>query len=706
MISTHDTFTSSSGDSVVRWLRSRLGDPTAQDLSVAADSLEAETVAHLDAGGSASLGPIFERWPEARGEPALLDTVLDVAAEWFVRERGMSRDDALATLRDANPSLGAELDLCRVLGEAITASSGTPASPLVEGRLTLPAEFGPALAHGPGKRYELRQLLGRGSQGSVYLAVDRALSDPDRPAWVAVKIARVSSAAAAQRLIDEAAKVRRVEHEHVVRVLDAGVDSASRTYLVTEYVEGGTLERLRCAASDRKAVLTAVKALAGVCRGVQAIHSQGVVHCDLKPTNVLLTSAGAPRVADFGLSVRRWRVGRGPEGEIGGGNLAFMSPEQFCTPDAPPAPPGDIYALGGLLLWVLTGHGPNGTTPTEVAARLSRGDAARLETDLALITDDDLRAIARRALARTPAERYASADALAADLDRWLRHEPLAWRTPTLRRRAALFARREPVLAAVAGIAVLVVVGTGVAGGALVASSERKRAEAMTSAAAAEAKIERADWKRQVAEAEAKANESRMKSAMNSIEATRFLLSTQTNALAEMWLPVMTSLEALTGPLLLGVADEQTPNLWTDRVRVATVLIERIEKRRGGITVESGMWRTCLIYWKLRVREPEAAAALADETLTLWSARGLPDTDPLCTKVRLLRAIADYTIQPVTDGDVREAAKSTIRSLVADLKGDYQDDPLTLFALRRIGDIKDKPKAKAKEQAPSAPAAR
>ena len=91
MISNRDPFTSSSGDSVVRWLRSRLGDPTAADLSAAADSLEAETVAHLESGGSASLSGLFDRWPEAMGEPALLDTVLDVAVQWYIRERGLTR---------------------------------------------------------------------------------------------------------------------------------------------------------------------------------------------------------------------------------------------------------------------------------------------------------------------------------------------------------------------------------------------------------------------------------------------------------------------------------------------------------------------------------------------------------------------------------------------------------------------------------------
>jgi len=683
MISTRDALTSSSSDSAVRWLRSRLGDPTAEDLAAAADSLEAETVGHLEATGSASLSSLFDRWPEVLGEPALLDTVLDVAVEWFVRERGVDRDDALRRLRDANPGLSAQLELCRVLSDAIGVSCSTAAQPK-DDVLTLPAEIGPPLTSG-GRRYELRQLLGRGSQGRVYLAVDRVLSDQDRPAWVAVKLARVSSAAAAQRLIDEAAKARRVEHHNVVRVLDADVTGANHTHLVTEYIEGGTLERLRCGASDRQAVNTAVEALASVCRGVQAIHSQGLVHCDLKPTNVLLTGHGVPKVADFGLSVRRWSASAVSEPALAGGNLAFMSPEQFRHPDRPPAPPGDVYALGGLLLWVLTGRGPNGATGSEVAARLTRGDSKAIEADLAGIVDDDLRAIARRALADKTADRYASADALAADLERWLEHEPLPWRSVSLWRRGRLFARREPMLTAVAGVAVLVVLGTGIVGGLLVARAERRRVEATAQTATAQVATDRAIADKRIAEAEARANEARATGQTQSVNAARIMLKAMVGDVSEQWLPMMTALETLIGPTILVAPGGEAANVWSERVAVGGRLIEKLEARSGGMTVESAAWRACVAYWKVRLNDPAGGRELALSTARLWTERGWPTTDPLFKKLSLIEALAEFTGDTAGAPPERaEALRTKIRTIAGELRGEYQEDPLSKFALHRI----------------------
>jgi hypothetical protein len=680
MIPTRDAFTSSSGNSAVRWLRSRLGHPTAEDLAAAADSLEAETLGHLESTGSPALGGLLERWPEAMGEPALLDTVLDVAVEWFVRERGLDRDAALDRLRDANPNLSAQLELCRVLSDAIGDSvPGASESP--DDGLVLPAEVGPSVTGGR-RRYDLRELLGRGSQGRVYLAVDRALSDPDRPAWVAVKLARVSSPAAAQKLLDEAAKARRIEHENVVRVLDADVTGVHHTCLVTEYVGGGTLEKLRCGSAEHARVRTAVSALAQVCRGVQAIHSQGLVHCDLKPTNVLLTPDGTPKVADFGLSVRRWTssAAESSTSPLPAGNLAFMSPEQFRHPERAPAPPGDIYALGGLVLWVLTGHAPNGSTGADAVARLTRSGSSAVEADLAAIADEDLRAITRRAIAEAPAERYGSADALAADLDRWLGHERLSWRVTPLPRRARLFARREPMLSAVAGVAVLVVLGTGIVGGLLVAKAERNRVEATASAAAARAEAARATAEREAAQAKQEASEATIKATQNAFDWSRRMVRMSVGEMSEQWLPLLSALEALAGPQLLRGPGGERINLWSQRIPITSALVDRMEARAGGLTAETAAWRVCLAFWKLRTNDSAGGRDLARATVRLWTERGWPRQDPLLNKLAIIQALAELTAPDADTHATGDELRARIRALATDLSGDYQDDPLVLYA--------------------------
>ncbi len=679
MISTRDPFTSSSGGSAVRWLRSRLGHPTAEDLAAAADSLEVETVEHLQSSATASLSGLLERWPEALGEPALIDTILDVAVEWYVNERGMARDTALDKLRAANPNLSPQIELCRVLSDAIGASvTGSTGPERADASPKLPAEMGPVLADGR-RRYELRQLLGDGSQGRVYLAVDRALSDSDRPAWVAVKLARTASPMAAQRLIDEATKVRRVEHPNVVRVFDAGITGADQTYLVTEYVDAGTLERLRCESSDNGAVRKAVATLSGVCRGVQAIHAQGLVHCDLKPTNVLLTGAGVPKVADFGLSVRRWSGGKSDEPALPVGNLAFMAPEQFRHPERPASPPGDLYALGGLLLWIITGRSPNGSTGSEVATRLTSDDTAALEGELARIPSEDLRAIARKALSSNPTDRYSSADALAADMDRWLAHEPLAWRQGSSWHRVRMFARREPVLTRIAAGAALIVLGTGIAGGVLVTNAERRRAQSDADAAKATVVADRATANQRIADAAITARQNFDAEHRKALALFRQVMRGSME-IPEQWLPILTILEVVGGPVLFGGTGQDELNVWRDRIPVGVEVIARLEQRAGGMTIESAGWRMCTAYWKLRTDDPAGGRAIARETLGRWNDRGLPQGDPLARKVALIEALCDgaeaATAAPGRVAEIRE----TVRALAEEIKDDYRLDALTTFA--------------------------
>jgi serine/threonine protein kinase len=213
--------------------------------------------------------------------------------------------------------------------------------------------------------------------------------------------------------------------------------------------------------------------MAAIADGVQAAHAIGLLHSDLKPSNIVLTSAGEPKVADFGLA-RAWDQDPGSTSPSAfgtqddpgslAGNLAYISPEQFRGQRSAISPASDVYALGGILFYLLTRTFPNGATPGEVADRHSREGgpdrvvALRFPEGPATSPGIDQRlvSICLRALSPEPAARHANAGELAADLRAWLDHRPIAWMRPNAAARLRLSARRSPVLVTLAAIAVAV----------------------------------------------------------------------------------------------------------------------------------------------------------------------------------------------------------------------------------------------------------
>ncbi|HYE62377.1 MAG TPA: serine/threonine-protein kinase [Phycisphaerales bacterium] len=289
---------------------------------------------------------------------------------------------------------------------------------------------------GPEGRYRLQELVGVGRNSLVYRAHDRLMSSEGYNATVAVKIMK---SAAVER---EALTVRRVSHDHVLRVSERGVDPASGVqFLVMEYVEGGDLSKAEVPWDVKRAVRFMVK----VARGVHAAHSASVVHCDLKPANILLTAEGEPKVSDFDLSASVLNPGTAVRG-----NYAFMSPEQYAGEVNALSPPSDVYALGGLLYYLLTGDLPNGTSHAEVAGAHLQGVAGRKP-----LPKGDLAAIVQRAMARDRDARHNSAGEFAEDLERWLRREPIPWLRSNPVKRTAMWCVRKPLHAT--GVAVALV---------------------------------------------------------------------------------------------------------------------------------------------------------------------------------------------------------------------------------------------------------
>jgi serine/threonine-protein kinase len=234
-------------------------------------------------------------------------------------------------------------------------------------------------------RYELKRVLGRGGMGEVWLAYHPGLRRE-----VAVKLLTgARSEAARARFVREIDATAALTHPHTVRVLDRGTSEAGVPYYAMELVAGETLaERVR--ASGPLSMEAALRVLAQAARALAEAHALGIVHRDVKPANLMLTTIGVERdylkVCDFGVATTLGATER----EVVGTD-AYAAPEQRSgVGDAR----SDVYGLGACLVYALTGEAPRGPDAADALA-------------------EPARAIARTCLALLPADRYADAAALA-----------------------------------------------------------------------------------------------------------------------------------------------------------------------------------------------------------------------------------------------------------------------------------------------------
>ncbi|QEH35413.1 Serine/threonine-protein kinase PrkC [Aquisphaera giovannonii] len=299
-----------------------------------------------------------------------------------------------------------------------------------------PAGVPPAPADVPG--YEIFEVLGRGGTGVVYRARQRSLNRP-----VALKMildGSHSGARQAGRFRAEAEAIARLQHPGIVQIHEVG-EHEGRPFLALEYVPGGTLDRALGGTplpADRAAALAEPLALA-----VEHAHGRGVVHRDLKPANVLLTAAGEPKIADFGLA----RIVAGDSNQTDSGAMvgtpSYMAPEQVDGGPGRVGPAADIYALGAILYEALTGRPPfRGESPVETLLQVRGADVVpprRLRPDL----PRDLETICLKCLEKDPRRRYATARALADDLRAFRDGRPIVARPVPAWERAWLWARRQ-----------------------------------------------------------------------------------------------------------------------------------------------------------------------------------------------------------------------------------------------------------------------
>jgi hypothetical protein len=316
----------------------------------------------------------------------------------------------------------------------------------------------PRPARGPvGRRsiptgYDLIEPLGRGGMGVVFKARQRALGRVVALKQIAAGLDADLGELARFRIEAEAAA--RLKHPNIVAVFDVGEQDAV-PFLAMELVEGGSLaDRLKAGTIEPRQGAELVATLA---RAVQHAHDLGVVHRDLKPANILLAADGTPKIADFGLAKRL----DASAAQTGSGALLgtpqYMAPEQAGGRDAGPS--ADIYALGAVLYECLTGRPPfQAATPLEALEQVRFLDPP-LPSRLRPRLPRDLETVCLKCLEKEPRRRYASSAALADDLDRFLRGEPIEARPIGRGERIAKWIKRRPYQAALAVLGAAAMVG-------------------------------------------------------------------------------------------------------------------------------------------------------------------------------------------------------------------------------------------------------
>jgi WD40 repeat protein len=351
-----------------------------------------------------------------------------------------------------------------------------------------PRAVGPAAARPEVPGYRIERELGRGGMGVVYQAWQVSLGR-----WVALKVLRDACCADAEylaRFRTEAEVVARLRHPNIVQIHEVG-ERQGQPFLALEFVEGGNLaQKLNGTPQPARAAAGLTEVLA---RAVHHAHGQGVVHRDLKPANVLLTSDGTPKVTDFGLAKRL----DGADGPTQSGTVlgtpSYMAPELTGPGRPADSRPADVYALGAILYEALTGRPPfRAPTPVETILQVVSEEPvppSRLQPQV----PRDLETVCLKCLAKEPGRRYATAQALAEDLARFLAGEPTRARPVPAWERAGKWARRRPAVAALAAaVAAVTLTGFG-----LVtwqwqrAEGERQQAEEQRHKAEALAEAER-----------------------------------------------------------------------------------------------------------------------------------------------------------------------------------------------------------------------
>ncbi|MDQ1349638.1 MAG: eukaryotic-like serine/threonine-protein kinase [Acidobacteriota bacterium] len=426
----------------------------------------------------------------------LLDRLLDLSEEEVLHE--------LAGLADEDLPLRSRLEAALAAAGEEEGMLARPATEIWSPLLT--GELPPRSAMPPGTRlgaWEIEGELGRGGMGTIY-AVRRADGSYDQPAALKLLAASADEPSTRLRFLQERQILARLEHPAIARLLDGGVAPDGRPWLALERVDG--LPITTFADTKRLAVEERLHLFLAVLGAVDFAHRNLVVHRDLKPSNILVSASGEVKLLDFGIAKL---LDATTEESVSTRTLhgapltpQYAAPEQVTGGVVTTAT--DVYGLGLVLYELLCGARPyrveggsalalersivaSDAKPPSSAARNADQAAARRSTSAERLVRrlaGDLDAIVGKAIAKLPAERYASADALRRDLENHLAGRPILARRESFAGRARKFARHHRVgVAATAALAVALLAGLAALGYALLQSRERlaeaQRAEAI-----------------------------------------------------------------------------------------------------------------------------------------------------------------------------------------------------------------------------------
>jgi serine/threonine-protein kinase len=340
--------------------------------------------------------------------------------------------------------------------------------------------------------YEIEEEVGRGAVGAVYRARQAAINRP-----CALKVVLEGQTGRTDKLtrfFEEGRAIARFKHPNIVGIYDLGTHETG-PFMALEWVGGGTLaDRI---AGTPLPPTEAAKLATTLARAVGYAHEHGVIHRDLKPANVLMTEAGEPKIADFGLAKLLNAVN--PDGSLTAGQPlgtpTYMAPEQTGTGRGEVSPAADVYSLGAVLYEMLTGRVPLAGSTIHDTLRLVAEQEPVPPQDLNAAIPKDLETICLKCLEKDPKKRYSNGTALADDLTRYLTDEPIAARPTRIATRAGRWLRRHPGAAIFAATgAVIVLVATASVAGGLVRLKEGEKARV---------EVQGREWRALVSEARA-----------------------------------------------------------------------------------------------------------------------------------------------------------------------------------------------------------